>query len=174
MLSIILSLASCDNIMAIAFLMKRSTVKLFSDMTIRKQLISWFDKRLIMSACNEEQGYKPRDAKKYLRNLLLPGRKTQNEFNELVRRGIERAKRNLLMNPQEEQTSGPSEYETVVNGVRYARRKESVPMSAPPQESVYRRWSCIGNKWVAPDCWDFEEEMIARRRLGMPDKLLIQ
>ena len=73
MLSIILSLASCDNIMAIAFLMKRSTVKLFSDMTIRKQLISWFDKRLIMSACNEEQGYKPRDAKTYLRNLLLPG-----------------------------------------------------------------------------------------------------
>ncbi|WP_202900291.1 DUF7833 domain-containing protein, partial [Segatella paludivivens] len=48
-------------------------IKLFSDMTIRKQLISWFDKRLIMSACNEEQGYKPRDAKKYLRNLLLPG-----------------------------------------------------------------------------------------------------
>ena len=149
-------------------------IKLFSDMTIRKQLISWFDKRLIMSACNEEQGYKPRDAKKYLRNLLLPGRKTQNEFNDLVRRGIERAKRNLLMNPQEEQTSGPSEYETVVNGVRYARRKESVPMSAPPQESVYRRWSCIRNKWVAPDCWDFEEEMIARRRLGMPDRLLIQ
>ena len=149
-------------------------IKLFSDMTIRKQLISWFDKRLIMSACNEEQGYKPRDAKKYLRNLLLPGRKKQNEFNDLVRRGIERAKRNLLMNPQEEQTSGPSEYETVVNGVRYARRKESVPMSAPPQESVYRRWSCIRNKWVAPDCWDFEEEMIARRRLGMPDRLLIQ
>ena len=149
-------------------------IKLFSDMTIRKQLICWFDKRLIMSACNEEQGYKPRDAKKYLRNLLLPGRKTQNEFNELVRRGIERAKRKLLMNPQEEKTSGPSEYETVVNGVRYARRKESVPMSAPPQESVYRRWSCIRNKWVAPDSWDFEEEMIARRRLGMPDKLLIQ
>ncbi len=149
-------------------------IKLFSDLTIRKQLISWFDKRLIMSACNEEQGYKPRDAKKYLRNLLLPGRKTQNEFNDLVRRGIERAKRKLLMNTQEEQTSGPSEYETVVNGVRYARRKESVPMSAPPQESVYRRWSCIRNKWVAPDCWDFEEEMIARRRLGMPDKLLIQ
>ena len=149
-------------------------IKLFSDLTIRKQLISWFDKRLIMSACNEEQGYKPRDAKKYLRNLLLPGRKTQNEFNDLVRRGIERAKRKLLMNQQEEQTSGPSEYETVVNGVRYARRKESVPMSAPPQESVYRRWSCIRNKWVAPDCWDFEEEMIARRRLGMPDKLLIQ
>ena len=149
-------------------------IKLFSDLTIRKQLISWFDKRLIMSACNEEQGYKPRDAKKYLRNLLLPGRKTQNEFNDLVRRGIERAKRKLLMNQQEEKTSGPSEYETVVNGVRYARRKESVPMSAPPQESVYRRWSCIRNKWVAPDCWDFEEEMIARRRLGMPDKLLIQ
>ena len=149
-------------------------IKLFSDMTIRKQLICWFDKRLIMSACNEEQGYKPRDAKKYLRNLLLPGRKTQNEFNELVRRGIERAKRKLLMNQQEEKTSGPSEYETVVNGVRYARRKESVPMSAPPQESVYRRWSCIRNKWVAPDSWDFEEEMIARRRLGMPDKLLIQ
>ena len=149
-------------------------IKLFSDLTIRKQLISWFDKRLIMSACNEEQGYKPRDAKKYLRNLLLPGRKTQNEFNDLVRRGIERAKRKLLMNQQEEQTSGPSEYETVVNGVRYARRKESVPMSAPPQESVYRRWSCIRNKWVAPDCWDFEEEMIARRRLGMPDRLLIQ
>ena len=149
-------------------------IKLFSDMTIRKQLICWFDKRLIMSACNEEQGYKPRDAKKYLRNLLLPGRKTQNEFNELVRRGIERAKRKLLMNQQEEKTSGPSEYETVVNGVRYARRKESVPMSAPPQESVYRRWSCIRNKWVAPDSWDFEEEMIERRRLGMPDKLLIQ
>ena len=149
-------------------------IKLFSDLTIRKQLISWFDKRLIMSACNEEQGYKPRDAKKYLRNLLLPGRKTQNEFNDLVRRGIERAKRKVLMNQQEEKTSGPSEYETVVNGVRYARRKESVPMSAPPQESVYRRWSCIRNKWVAPDSWDFEEEMIARRRLGMPDKLLIQ
>ena len=149
-------------------------IKLFSDLTIRKQLISWFDKRLIMSACNEEQGYKPRDAKKYLRNLLLPGRKTQNEFNDLVRRGIERAKRKLLMNTQEEQTSGPSEYETVVNGVRYARRKESVPMSAPPQESVYRRWSCIRNKWVAPDCWDFEEEMMARKRLGMPHRLLIQ
>ncbi|WP_081618609.1 DUF7833 domain-containing protein, partial [Segatella paludivivens] len=140
-------------------------IKLFSDMTIRKQLISWFDKRLIMSACNEEQGYKPRDAKKYLRNLLLPGRKTQNEFNDLVRRGIERAKRKLLMNTQEEQTSGPSEYETVVNGVRYARRKESVPMSAPPQVYVCRRWSCIRNAWVAPDSWDFEEEMIARRRL---------
>ena len=149
-------------------------IKLFSDMTIRKQLISSFDKRLIMSACNEEQGYKPRDAKKYLRNLLLPGRKTQNEFNELVRRGIERAKRKVLMNQQEEKTSGPSEYETVVNGVRYARRKESVPMSAPPQESVYRRWSCIRNKWVAPDCWDFEEEMMARKRLGMPHRLLIQ
>ena len=149
-------------------------IKLFSDITIRKQLISWFDKRLIMSACNEEHGYKPRDAKKYLRNLLLPGRKTQNEFNDLVRRGIERAKRKLLMNTQEEQTSGPSEYETVVNGVRYARCKESVPMSAPPQLYVLRRWSCIRNKWVAPDCWDFEEEMIARRRLGMPDKLLIQ
>ena len=121
-------------------------IKLFSDMTIRKQLISWFDKRLIMSACNEEQGYKPRDAKKYLRNLLLPGRKTQNEFNDLVRRGIERAKRKLLMNQQEEQTSGPSEYETVVNGVRYARCKESVPMSAPPQLYVLRRWSCIRNK----------------------------
>ena len=149
-------------------------IKLFSDLTIRKQLISWFDKRLIMSACNEEQGYKPRDAKKYLRNLLLPGRKTQNEFNDLVRRGIERAKRKQLINPQEEQTSGPSEYETVVNGVRYARRKESVPMSAPPQVYVCRRWSCIRNAWVAPDSWDFEEEMIARRRLGMPDKLLIQ
>ena len=149
-------------------------IKLFSDMTIRKQLISWFDKRLIMSACNEEQGYKPRDAKKYLRNLLLPGRKTQNEFNDLVRRGIERAKRKLLMNQQEEKTSGPSEYETVVNGVRYAWGKESVPMSAPPQEYIFRRWSCICNKWVAPNSWDFEKEMIARRRLGMPDKLLIQ
>ena len=149
-------------------------IKLFSDLTIRKQLISWFDKRLIMSACNEEQGYKPRDAKKYLRNLLISGRKTRNEFNELLKRNREKSKRKALLSPPDNRTSGPSEYETVVDGVRYARQKESVPMSAPPQDHVYRRWSCIRNEWVAPDQWNFEMEMMARKRLGMPDKLLIQ
>ena len=78
------------------------------------------------------------------------------------------------MNQQEEKTSGPSEYEKVVNGMRYAWGKESVPMSASPQEYVLRRWSCIRNAWVTPDSWDYREEMIARKRLGMPYRLLIQ
>ena len=149
-------------------------IKLFSDSGIRQQVIEWFDRKLIESGCNDESGYTPRDAKKYLRNLLISGRKTRNEFNELLKRNREKARRKPLLCPADNRTSGPSEYESVVDGVRYARGKESVPMSAPPQESVYRRWSCIRNAWVAPDSWDFEEEMIARRRLGMPDKLLIQ
>jgi len=148
-------------------------IKLFSDNGIRQQVIEWFDKRLIMSGSNDESGYKPRDAKKYLRNLLISGRKTRNEFNELLKRNREKAKRKALLCPPDNRTSGPSEYETVVGGVRYARQKESVPMSAPPQDHVYRRWSCIRNEWVAPDQWNFEMEMMARKEMGMPNKLLI-
>ena len=148
-------------------------IKLFSDNGIRQQVIEWFDKRLIMSGSNDESGYKPRDAKKYLRNLLISGRKTRNEFNELLKRNREKSKRKALLSPPDNRTSGPSEYETVVDGVRYARQKESVPMSAPPQDHVYRRWSCIRNEWVAPDQWDFEMEMMARKRMGIPNKLLI-
>jgi len=148
-------------------------IKLFSDNGIRQHVIDWFDRKLIESGCNDESGYKPRDAKKYLRNLLIAGRKTRNEFNELLKRNREKAKRKALLCPPDNRTSGPSEYETVVDGVRYARQKESVPMSAPPQDHVYRRWSCIRNEWVAPDQWNFEMEMMARKRLGMPDKLLI-
>ena len=149
-------------------------INIFSDSDTRKLLVDWFDKKLIASGCNDESGYKPRDAKKYLRNLLLQGRKTRNEFVDLVSRSRERAKRKPLLSPPDERTSGPGEYESVVDGVRYARQKESVPMSAPPQESVYRRWSCIYNEWVPLDKWNFEKEMKARKRTGLPDKLLIQ
>jgi hypothetical protein len=121
-------------------------IKLFSDNGIRKQVIEWFDRKLIESGCNDESGYKPRDAKKYLRNLLIAGRKTRNEFNELLKRNREKAKRKALLCPPDNRTSGPSEYETVVDGVRYARQKESVPMfilSQISQRSQRNAASCI-------------------------------